>query len=112
MNVLLTEIHTTDTVGWEEARLMNIIKIIFKGSQKIIAAIFSDGNIFVKITEKNTDGRSFVEFINELSKYIKSKKYYNDKRFLWLTVNAGFHKTKEVKSTSKEKFYGVWFIRP
>ena len=101
INVLLTEIHTTDMVGWEEARLMNIIKIIFEGSQKIIAAIFSDGNIFVKITEKNIDGRSFVEFINELSKYIKSKKYYNDKIFWWLAVNASFHKTKEVKSTSK-----------
>ena len=91
---------------------MNITNIIFEGSLKIVAAIFSDGNYFIKMSDQNTNGPSFAEFIKELIKFVKSKKYYSGKRFCWMLDNVRFHKSKEVMSVLKEKFQGVCFIPP
>ena len=99
-------------VGWRNEVSPSITKIIFEGSQKLVAAIFSDDNYFIKITDQNTDSVKFVEFINDLAKYIKLKEYYDGKKFWWIADNASYHKSKEAVSALEEKFYGVCFIPP
>ena len=89
---------------------MNITNIIFGGSLKIVASIFSDGNYFIKMSDHNTNGSLFAEFIKDLIKFIKSKKYYSGKRFWWMLDNVSFHKSKNAKSLLKENFKGISFI--
>ena len=103
-------IHITNTDGQRKVALVNITNIIFGGSLKIVAAIFSDSNYFIKISDQNTNGSLFAEIIIELIKFIKSKKYYSSKRFWWMLDNVSFHKSKDVKSLLKENFQGVCFI--
>ena len=74
-------IHITNTNGQRKIALVNITNIIFGGRLKIVAAVFSDGNYFIKMSDQNTNGSLFDEFIIELIKFIKSKKNYSGKRF-------------------------------
>ena len=101
-----------DMVEWRKEVSSSITKIIFEYSQKLVAAIFSDGNYFIKISDQNTDSVKFIEFINDLAKYIKSKEYYDGKKFWWMADNASYNKSKEAVSALEEKFYGVCFIPP
>ena len=66
----------------------------------IIAAIFSDGHWVLRMSRCNTNSNVFIEFVDELRKFINDKDYYKDyykdKTILLLIDNASYHKTKPV----------------
>ena len=62
----------------------------------IIAAIFSESRWVLRMSRYNTNSNVFIEFVDELRKFINSKDYYKDKTILLLIDNASYHKTKPV----------------
>ena len=88
----------------------SIISIIFQDSFKIIAAIFSNGTYFVKISNENTTSDYFCEFITDLNKHIKSKAYFFKKNMIALLDNARVHKTSAAISKMTTVFENVSFL--
>ena len=62
----------------------------------IIAVIFSEFHRVLRMSRCNTNLNDFIEFVDELRKFINNKNYYKDKTILLLIYNASYHKTKPV----------------
>ena len=83
--------------GWgPKGGTREIASLRLQDKLSIIAAIFSDGHWVLRMSRCNTNSNVFIEFVDELRKFINSKDYYKDKTILLLIDNASYHKTKPV----------------
>ena len=82
---------------WEpKGGTREIASLRLQDKLSIIAAIFSDGHWVLRMSRCNINSNVFIEFVDELRKFINSKDYYKDKTILLLIDNASYHKTKPV----------------
>ena len=82
----------------------------FKKRIKMIAAIISNGTYFISISNWNTTSGVFEEFLNNLKKYLASKKYFTNWRFSIILDNATYYKTKQIDKKLEEITANVWFL--
>ena len=80
---------------------------MFQGSLKIIAAIFSNGNFILRCSDKNTNSKELVQFVDDIRKYIRSKSYYTRKMISVTLDNAAYHRSDIVVRKLKEVFHQV-----
>ena len=63
----------------------------------MIAAIDTDGRLYLSLTQFNTDGDVMLMFLSRLANVLSSDdKYWRDNTYLLLD-NAAYHRSKEVK---------------
>ena len=76
----------------------------------MIAKIISNGTYFICISNWNTTSDVFEEFLNNLKKYLASKKYFTNWRFSIILDNATYHNTKQIYKKLEEITTNVWFL--
>ena len=104
---------TYNSYGWEpKGRLKETHAMAISGRISIISAILSDGSWILKLSDSNTNGDSFMEFVNELRRFIRSKMQYSNKSIMLIIDNASYHKSSKVISYLKSVFKVVFFIPP
>ena len=84
----------------------------FVRSIKIIAAIFSNGTYFVRLSNMNTKADIFEEFLWDLEKFINSKNYFSGWRFSIILDNASYHKTNKIRDKLISMNNNVWYLPP
>ena len=91
--------------GWgPKGRLKETNAIAICGRISIISAILSDGSWVLKLSDLNTNGSSFMEFVDELRRFIQSMKTYSNKSIMLVIDNASYHKIDKVVSCLKSTF--------
>ena len=104
---------TYNSYGWgPKGRLKETHAMAIRGRISIISAILSDGSRILKLSDSNTNGDSFIEFANELRRFIRSKKQHSNKSIMLIIDNASYHKSSKVTSYLKSVFKVVFFIPP
>ena len=86
--------------------------IHFRESIPIIAAVFSTGEYFIHICSDSVDAKTFIGFLVDLKKYIRSNRVFKNRSFSILMDNASTHRAKDSLSNLKENFNTVIFIPP
>ena len=84
----------------------------FWESISMIAAVFSTGQYFIHLRVGSVDSGSFVEFLDDLRKYIKADRWFKHKSISILLDNAPTHRAKISIEALKENFDRLIFIPP
>ena len=84
---------THQAYGWSlKGKPREIGTALVQGKVSIVSAILSNGTWVLKLLNTSTNCDNFMEFVNDLRKYLFNKEEYLNKNILLLIDNASYHK--------------------
>ena len=104
---------THQAYGWSlKGKPREIGTVLVQGKVSIISTILSNGAWVLKLSNTNTNCDYFMEFVNDLRKYLFNKEEYLHKNILLLIDNASYHKAGRAVACLQSVFKNVIFILP